>query len=154
MVKQRRLGRTGLMVSEIGFGAWGIGGSSWGGPDDQSSIAALHKAFDSGINFVDTALVYGMGHSEKLISEVVRSRKQDVYIATKVPPKNMQWPARPGVPLGDAFPFKHFKKSVDESLKNLRRDYVDLVQFHVWRSEWTEGEDWRESVEWAKRKGK
>jgi aryl-alcohol dehydrogenase-like predicted oxidoreductase len=154
MIKQRRLGRTGFMVSEIGFGAWGIGGSSWGGPDDGASLAALEKAFDSGINFIDTALVYGAGHSEQLIGRVLKARKDTVYVATKIPPKNMLWPARPGIPLRDVFPFRHVKKCADQSLRNLRTDRIDLLQFHVWNADWVEDDDWRESVEWLKRKGK
>jgi aryl-alcohol dehydrogenase-like predicted oxidoreductase len=154
MIKQRRLGRTGFIVSEIGFGAWGIGGSSWGGPDDGASLAALEKAFDSGINFIDTALVYGGGHSEQLIGRVLRTRKDNVYVATKVPPKNMLWPARPGIPPRDVFPFRHVKKCADQSLRNLRTDRIDLLQFHVWNADWVEDDDWRESVEWLKRKGK
>jgi len=142
------------MVSEIGYGAWGIGGSSWGGPNDNSSVMALAKAFDSGINYVDTALVYGGGHSEQLIAQVVKAHKDKVYIATKVPPKNMLWPARPGIRLREVFPFRHFKKCTEQSLRNLKRDYVDLQQFHVWNPEWVEEDDWRKSVEWLKRTGK
>ena len=154
MVNQRRLGRTGRMVSEIGFGAWGIGGSSWGGADDVASLAALGKAFDSGINFVDTALIYGDGHSERLIGQILKSRKEDIFVATKIPPKNMLWPARPGIPLRKVFPFRYVKKCTDQSLRNLRRDSLDLQQFHVWNADWVEDDDWRESVEWLKRTGK
>ncbi|MFI5095277.1 MAG: aldo/keto reductase [Candidatus Acidiferrales bacterium] len=143
-----------MVVSKIGFGAWGIGGSSWGGPNDNSSMAALARAFDSGINFVDTALVYGVGHSEQLIARVLKPRKDRVYIATKVPPKNMLWPARPGIPLRKVFPFRYFKQCTDQSLRNLQRDVIDLLQFHVWNPEWVEEDDWRRSVEWAKQTGK
>lgn len=154
MVARRPLGRTGLQVSELSLGAWGMGGSSWGGPDDANSLAALEKAFDAGINFVDTALVYGMGHSEDLVARAVRGFAETIYVATKIPPKNMLWPARPGIPIRDAYPFRHVKKCTDRSLKNLRRDTIDLQQFHVWNSEWTEDGEWRKSVEWLKEKGK
>jgi aryl-alcohol dehydrogenase-like predicted oxidoreductase len=89
----RELGRTGIRVSEIGFGAWPIGGEMWGGQDDANSIAALHRALDFGCNFFDTALSYGDGHSERLINQVLRERGvlNDVVIATKVPPKNFSW---------------------------------------------------------------
>jgi aryl-alcohol dehydrogenase-like predicted oxidoreductase len=142
------------MVSEIGFGAWGIGGSSWGGPDDRNSLSALAKAFDLGVNFVDTALVYGSGHSEQLVAQALEGRREAIYVATKIPPKNMLWPARPGIPLHKAFPSRYVKKCTEESLRNLRRETIDLQQFHVWNEEWTEDEDWRESVEWLKRTGK
>jgi len=154
VVARRRLGRTGLEVSEIGFGAWGMGGSSWGGPDDVNSFAALEKAFDAGVNFVDTALVYGMGHSEGLVASAVRRRSETVYVATKVPPKNMLWPARPGIRIRDVYPLEHIKKCTHQSLKNLRRDTLDLQQFHVWNGEWTDDDEWRKSVEWLKEKGK
>jgi aryl-alcohol dehydrogenase-like predicted oxidoreductase len=154
VLARRRLGRTGLMVSEIGFGGWGVGGGSWGGADDQNSIPALNKAFDLGLNFVDTALVYGAGHSEKLIACVLKRRTEQIYVATKIPPKNRLWPARPGIPLRDVFPREHVEKCVNESLRNMRRDGVDLIQFHVWNEEWAEQGDWRESVEWLKQSGK
>ncbi len=87
-MKYRTLGRTGLEVSEISFGAWGIGGGMWQGSDDAEAMGALHKAIDLGINFIDTALAYGDGHSERLIGKFLKERKEQVYIATKIPPKN------------------------------------------------------------------
>ena len=85
-MKARALGRTGLQVSEIGFGAWGIGGSQWIGARDEESLRALHRAVDLGVNFVDTALAYGDGHSETLVGRLLRERSETVYVATKVPP--------------------------------------------------------------------
>ena len=78
----RTLGRTGWKVSEISFGAWAIGGA-WGNVDDRESIAALHAALDGGVNFFDTADVYGDGHSERLLAKLKRERKEKIYIATK-----------------------------------------------------------------------
>ena len=92
-MKRRRLGRTGAMVSEIGYGAWGIGGSQWMGAQDDESLRALHRAVDLGLNFIDTALAYGDGHSEQLIGRLLRERKDEIYVATKVPPGNEEWPA-------------------------------------------------------------
>jgi aryl-alcohol dehydrogenase-like predicted oxidoreductase len=86
----RKLGRTDLRVSEVGYGAWGIGGTGWVGADDDESLRALRRAIDLGINFVDTALAYGDGHSERLVGKVVRERGEQAYVATKVPPKNGQ----------------------------------------------------------------
>jgi aryl-alcohol dehydrogenase-like predicted oxidoreductase len=154
VLNTRRLGRTGLMVSEIGFGGWPVGGSSWGGRDDSSSLAALTRAFDAGVNFVDTALIYGRGHSERLIQKALRGRNQRVFVASKIPPRNRQWPARPGVPLRDAFPFEHVKSCTEKSLRNLRRDTLDLQQFHVWNSEWAADPEWHKTVEWLKTTGK
>src|SRR5262249_6774412 len=103
LMRERPLGRTGLRVSEIGFGAWAIGGGLWGGPRDDDARAALARAVEQGVSFIDTALVYGNGHSEALVGELVRAHPH-VAVATKVPPKNYQWPARPRTPLEKAFP--------------------------------------------------
>src|SRR5580765_4723020 len=91
----RKLGRTNLQVSDIGFGAWGIGGKQWLGGQDDESVAALRHAIELGVNLIDTALAYGDGHSEQLVGQVVReSGAGKVYVATKVPPKNRIWPAK------------------------------------------------------------
>src|SRR3984885_1343011 len=101
-MRYRKLGKSGIEVSEIGYGAWGIGGMLWQGNNDDESLAALRRAFELGLNFVDTALVYGDGHSEKLIGQVAPA---NVSIATKVPPKNRIWPAAPSVPCSEVFPY-------------------------------------------------
>src|SRR5579859_5374244 len=101
----RTLGRTGLQVSEIGYGAWGISGSGWTGAQDQESLQALQRAIDLGANFIDTALGYGEGHSERLIGQVLgRNLDKRIIVATKIPPKNGRWPAPTGVPAAEAFP--------------------------------------------------
>ncbi len=153
-VKRRRLGRTGLEISDVGFGAWGIGGTQWLGSDDQKSLAALERAYEVGINFYDTALAYGDGHSEKLIGHAFSKRRDSVVIATKVPPKNLLWPARPGVPLQKVFPYDHVVGCMEKSLRNLNCETVDLQQFHVWNPEWLEEDGWRKAVEHLKSSGK
>ncbi|HEY8424444.1 MAG TPA: aldo/keto reductase [Limnochordales bacterium] len=150
----RTLGRTGLQVSEIGFGAWGIGKGMWVGADDDESLRALHRAIDLGVNFIDTALVYGDGHSERLVGQVVRSRSEPVYVATKVPPKNGQWPARPGVPADEVFPAEHVVACAEQSLRNLGLDTIDVLQFHVWSDEWVGQGSWQEAVARLKEQGK
>ena len=110
----RTLGKTGWQISEIGYGAWGIGKSNWIGASDDESIKALNKAVDLGLNFIDTALAYGKGHSEKLVGQVVKDRSERIYVATKIPPKNGQWPARSGVSVDDTFPAKHVISSTEE----------------------------------------
>lgn len=152
-VPLRRLGRTGLMVSEIGFGGWPASGSSWGRRDKAGSLAALHAAFEAGVNFVDTALIYGAGRGERLIRKAVEGRP-DIFIATKIPPRNRQWPARVGVRLRDVFPFEYVKECTEKSLRNLGRDALDLQQFHVWNSEWANELEWQKTVEWLKGTGK
>lgn len=138
----RQLGRTGLTVSEIGFGAWGIGGGLWQGSNDAASLEALHTALDAGLTFIDTALAYGDGHSERLIGRALEARRESVVVATKVPPKNYLWPAARGVPLAHVFPAEYVRRCAETSAANLGRP-VDVLQFHVWRDEWRAEADWR-----------
>jgi aryl-alcohol dehydrogenase-like predicted oxidoreductase len=150
----RTLGKTGLQVSEIGYGAWGIGKSMWLGAQDEESTAALNRAIDLGLNFIDTALGYGDGHSEKLVGEVVRSRSETVYVASKIPPKNMQWPAQAGVRAEEAFPADHVIACTERSLRHLGLETIDVQQFHVWSDEWVDQGDWLEGVRRLKEQGK
>jgi len=153
-MKHRQLGKTDLSVSEIGYGAWGIGGTMWIGASDKESLVALHRAIELGVNFIDTALVYGNGHSEELVGKVAAESPRKVYIATKVPPKNRLWHAPSGIGLEEAFPNDYIMRSTEESLKNLGREIIDLQQLHVWNSEWTAREEWRRAFEDLKTQGK
>ena len=153
-MQYRRLGKTGWQVSEIGFGAWGIGRSFWVGAEDKESLSALHAAVDAGVNFIDTALVYGDGHSETLVGQVVRERAERIYVATKVPPLNEHWPALPDDRVSDCFPPDHIITSTEQSLKSLKLDCVDLQQLHVWRDEWMEDQRWLEALHKLKQQGK
>ena len=153
-MQYRHLGKTGFHVSEIGFGAWGIGKSFWVGADDEQSIAALHAAIDAGVNFIDTALAYGQGHSEALIGRVVRARSERVYVATKVPPLNQHWPAFPGDRLQETFPPSYIIESTERSLSHLQLDCIDLQQLHVWRDEWVDDPSWLEALHQLKAEGK
>jgi aryl-alcohol dehydrogenase-like predicted oxidoreductase len=150
----RTLGKTGWQVSEVGYGAWGIGKSNWIGASDDESIKALNKAVDLGLNFIDTALAYGKGHSEKLVGQVVKERSERIYVATKIPPKNGQWPAQSGVSVNDTFPAKHVISCTEESLRNLGSDTIDVQQFHVWSDEWVDKGDWLEAIQKLKGQGK
>lgn len=150
----RTLGKTGLEVSEIGYGAWGIGKTGWIGANDEESLQALHKAIDLGLNFIDTALGYGNGHSETLVGQVVRERSETIRVATKIPPKNMQWPARVGVRAEETFPADHVISCTEQSLRNLGLDHIDVQQFHVWSDEWVGQGDWLEAVTKLKEQGK
>jgi aryl-alcohol dehydrogenase-like predicted oxidoreductase len=153
-MKYRTLGRTGLEISEIGYGAWGIGGTQWLGGDDTESMRALHRSFELGLNFIDTALAYGDGHSEQLVGKAVKKSAHQIYIGTKIPPKNRVWPAKPDTPIDDVFPYDYIIKSTDESLHNLEREQIDLQQFHVWTDAWTKTEEWRRAIEQLKKSGK
>jgi aryl-alcohol dehydrogenase-like predicted oxidoreductase len=149
----RTLGRTGLKVSIIGFGAWGIGKGLWVGAEDDISLRALQAAHDAGVNFFDTALAYGTGHSEELLKRAF-GRSDNVIIASKVPPKNFNWPARRGTPLREVFPRQYVLDSLDTTLKDLGRDRVDLYQFHVWTDEWSDQDEWLETVREMRSSGK
>lgn len=153
-MRYRTLGRTGLSISEIGYGAWGIGKNQWLGGEDDESLRALRRAIELGLNFIDTALAYGEGHSEKLVGEVVRAHAGQVYVATKVPPMNRLWPARPGIGIEEVFPYEYVMKSTETSLRNLGVETVDLQQFHVWNPQWCESDIWKRAVEDLKRSGK
>jgi aryl-alcohol dehydrogenase-like predicted oxidoreductase len=153
-MRYRKLGRTGFEVSEIGYGAWGIGGIQWLGGTDEEARAALNAAIDRGLNFIDTALAYGEGHSEQLAGEAVRHAGQRIYVASKVPPKNRTWPARPGTPIEEVFPYDYLVESTEQSLRNLGVGTIDLQQLHVWTPEWIGREEWRRAAEDLKRSGK
>jgi aryl-alcohol dehydrogenase-like predicted oxidoreductase len=153
-MRNRKLGSTGFEVSELGYGAWGIGGAQWKGGTDDESVRALHRAIELGVNFIDTALAYGDGHSERLVGGVVRETKQKIYVATKVPPKNQLWPAQPGIGIEQVFPYGYIMKCTEKSLRNLGIDIIDLQQLHVWNPEWIACEDWRRAFEDLKKSGK
>ena len=151
----RTLGRTGLQVSEIGYGAWGISGSGWIGAQDEESLQALQRAIDLGVNFIDTALAYGEGHSERLIGQVLRNNLNTrIIVATKIPPKNGQWPAPAGVPVEEVFPGPYIQECTEQSLRNLGTETLDIQQFHVWNDEWVGQGDWLETIQRLKEQGK
>jgi aryl-alcohol dehydrogenase-like predicted oxidoreductase len=153
-VKYRSFGNTGINVSEIGYGAWGIGGALWQGSKDDESMRALHKAIDLGVNFVDTALAYGDGHSESLVAKLLKARKERIAVATKIPPKNGRWPAGAGTKLRDAFPHDYIIECTERSLRNLQADSIDIQQFHVWSDEWVDDTEWSDAIAQLKNEGK
>jgi aryl-alcohol dehydrogenase-like predicted oxidoreductase len=153
-MRYRILGRTGLSVSEIGYGAWGIGKTMWIGADDKESLRALHTAIDNGCNFIDTAMAYGNGHSEQLIGQVIKEQTEKVIVATKISPKNQCWPAQEGTLLRDAFPGDYIIECTENSLKNLKLECIDIQQFHVWIDEWSMQDEWWDSVIKLKEQGK
>ena len=118
----RELGRTGWKVSEISFGAWAIG-SAWGEVDDKESLAALHRAVDLGVNFIDTADVYGMGRSERLVARLRKERKETIYVTTKAG-------RRLNPHTAEGYNKANLTRFIDDSLKNLETDCIDLLQLH------------------------
>ncbi len=153
-MKHRKLGKAGFEVSEIGFGAWGISGVQWIGATTNDSLRALRAAIERGIDFIDTALAYGDGVSERLVGQIVREAGGRVRVATKVPPKNRLWPARPGIGIEEVFPYDYVMASVEESLRNLNIDCIDLLQLHVWNPDWVGREEWRKAFATLKTSGK
>ena len=153
-MRYRKLGKTGLDVSEIGYGAWGIGGRQWLGGNDEESLSALRRALELGLNFIDTALAYNEGHSETLIGQVVKQTRSKVFVATKVPPKNRIWPAKPDVAISEVFPADYVIESTETSLKNLGLETLDLQQLHVWSPSWINQDEWRVAFEKLKKSGK
>ena len=153
-MKYRPFGRTGWQVSEIGVGTWTMGGM-WGPVSDREAVRAIRAARELGANFLDTALVYGTGRAERLIALALKRQTDQAYIATKVPPKNGEWPARHEIPVEEAFPADWIIRCTERSLRNLRRSWIDLQQFHVWSPRWlAERDDWFPTVERLKRAGK
>ena len=122
-MKYRPLGRTGWNISEVSFGAWGIGGDVWGNTDDRESMRTLHRAVDLGVNFIDTADVYGDGHSERLVAQLRRERSEEIIIATK---SGRRLPKQ----LASGYNRENLTAFVDRSLQNLGTDTIDLLQLH------------------------
>jgi aryl-alcohol dehydrogenase-like predicted oxidoreductase len=145
-VRTRHFGRLGWDASEIGYGMWGMGG--WTGSDDSESLASLHRAIELGCNFFDTAWVYGNGRSEKLLGATLKSHPHaKLFVATKIPPKNMRWPARDSYRVEDTYPPDHIREFTEKSLENLGVDVIDLQQFHVWSDTWADDDGWKRAVD-------
>ncbi|MGH7598173.1 MAG: aldo/keto reductase [bacterium] len=134
-MKYRKFGRTGIGVSEIGFGAWAIGGN-WRPQDEKDSIEALHKALDLDVNFIDTAAGYGDGKSERIIAKVLKERNERIYVATKTPPADGPWPPIPYCRVEDRYSEKYIRQNIEARLRNLNTDCLDILQFHTWTCAW------------------
>ena len=148
-MKTRSLGATGYLVSEIGYGGWGLGGSQWRGVDDAQGRDALRAAVDQGITFFDTALAYGNGHSERLIGRALKDeiRSGRAIVASKIPPRNEEWPGRADRPLAAVFPAKHIAACTEKSLKNLGVEALAIQQLHVWHDAWLGDPEWARSYD-------
>ncbi|MDC6404902.1 MULTISPECIES: aldo/keto reductase [Maribacter] len=152
-MKYRRFGKTDWQVSEIGYGMWGMAG--WKASDDEQSAKSLDLAVDNGVNFFDTAWGYGEGHSEELLGDLVkRHPTKKLYTASKIPPKNFRWPAKPEYAFEDSYPTDHIMEYTHKTLKNLGLEQIDLMQFHTWDDTWSEREEWQRTVEDLKKSGK
>src|SRR5215204_449116 len=140
-MNNRRFGRTGWEVSEIGYGMWGMAG--WTNSNDDESLGSLQAAVDRGCNFFDTAYAYGNGRSENLLGQTVKSNQDKrLYTASKIPPKNLQWPALRDSTLMQSYPPDHVEEYVHRSLENSGLDQFDVMQFHTWSDEWMRDDRW------------
>jgi aryl-alcohol dehydrogenase-like predicted oxidoreductase len=148
-MRYRTFGRVGWQVSEIGYGMWGMGG--WTGSNDDESAGALDRAVALGCNFFDTAWAYGEGKSERLLGALLRRQSKKLYVATKVPPKNLKWPGKAEYPVADVFPADHIREYTEKSLKNVGVETLDLQQLHVWSDAWATDDGWKRAVEDLKR---
>jgi len=139
-------------VSDVGYGMWGMGG--WTGSDDEESLLSLQRSVDLGCNFFDTAFVYGTGHSENLLGQLVRANPdKKLYTATKVPPKNMQYPTLPEYSLNECYPPEHIEEFLHKSLGNAGIESFDLLQLHTWNDDWTNDNGWSDMLDSSKRQG-
>jgi aryl-alcohol dehydrogenase-like predicted oxidoreductase len=151
-MRYRTFGRAGWQVGDVGYGMWGMGG--WSGSDDEESMRALQRAVELGCNIFDTAWDYGKGRSERLLGRLARAHPdKKLYTATKIPPKNFKWPAKPEYALDETYPPDHIRRYTESSLKHLGLGSIDLMQFHVWDDGWADDERWQRAVSDLKRDG-
>ncbi len=160
----RTLGKTGLKVAEVGMGTWQLAGDGgmWTKPDESESLRTLRKYIELGGNFLDTAWIYGYDSktgrhaSEELIGKFLKEFgvRDKVIIASKIAPKNMHWPARPGIPIDEVFPNDWIRSSVEDSLRSLQVDFIDLMQFHVWQDDFANRDEWKEEIKRLTNEGK
>src|SRR5437867_3932544 len=118
----------------------------WTGSDDEESLQAIDRALQLGCNFFDTAWVYGLGKSEQLLAKALSRAPARPIVATKIPPKNMKWPAKAEYPVSEAYPPDHIREYTERSLANLGVPAIDLQQFHVWSDAWADDDAWQRAV--------
>lgn len=155
-MRYRKMGNLGWEVSEVGYGMWGIGGGPGGftGWDYDVAPRCLDEAVELGCTFFDTAWVYGRGVSEQLLGALLRRHSgHRLYVATKIPPKNREWPPGPDDTLDDAYPAEHIREYTHRSLDNLGVSRIDLMQFHTWEDRWARDERWQEAIRDLKSEG-
>ncbi len=152
-MRYRTFGKTNWPVSEIGYGMWGMAG--WTDSSDIQSAKSLDLAVEKGVTFFDTAWGYGEGHSEELLGQLVkRHPSKKLVTASKIPPKNFQWPAKPEYTFEESYPTEHILEYTEKTLKNLGLEQIDLMQFHTWDDGWSHREEWQRAIEDLKASGK
>jgi aryl-alcohol dehydrogenase-like predicted oxidoreductase len=144
-MEYRKLGRTNLNVSEIGHGLWGM--SDWSGADDKESLQTLQKSLETGCNFFDSAVAYGNGHSDQLLGQLIKNNPgRTIIAASKVPPKNLKWPATSEYPFKEVYPRQHILDYTEKILESIGKDSIDLLQFHVWDDSWADEDEWKQTI--------
>lgn len=153
-MRYRTFGKTNWQVSEIGFGGWQLGGT-WGDVDDKESIETLLYAFEQGINFVDTAALYGAGRSELVIGKALKQWNDGrIYVATKMPPTVWNQQMDLDAPMRGRYPMVHAREQVEASLRRLDVECLDLLQLHGWYHQGCYELDWLEALHTLKAEGK
>ena len=151
-MQTRQLGKTDLFITPLGFGSWAVGGGGWqfgwGSQDDRESIAAINRALDRGINWIDTAAVYGLGHSEEIVAKALRGRTERPYIFTKC---SMVWDAAGNI--SHSLKRDSIRREVEDSLRRLQIETIDLYQIH-WPNPRTDIEEGWSTLSELKREGK
>jgi len=151
-MKYRSLGRTGLQVSEIGHGLWGMG--DWSESEDAASLEAMRQSMQAGCNFYDSAWAYGAGRSDQLLGRLVAAcRPARIHTATKIPPANDKWPASAEDEFDTVFPLDHIVKYAEDSRRRIGVEQIDLLQLHVWDDSWAADPKFRKVVEHIKHSG-
>ncbi len=152
-MKTREFGKTNWLISELGYGMWGL--VDWSGSDQNEVEKSLEMSVELGCNFFDTAWGYGEGRSEQILGKLLRRHSdKKLYGASKIPPKNFTWPSKAGFQLKDCFPASHIIEYTEKSLKNLNVDQIDLQQFHVWEDAWSDQDEWKMAIEKLTKEGK
>ncbi len=152
-MKTRKFGKTDWLISELGYGMWGL--VDWSGSDQNEVEKSLEMSVELGCNFFDTAWGYGEGKSEEILGKLLRRHSdKKLHAATKIPPKNFIWPSKAGFQLKDCFPASHIIEYTEKSLKNLNVEQIDLQQFHVWEDAWSDQDEWKSAIEKLTKEGK
>lgn len=153
-VHRRPFGSTGWEISEVSFGAWQLGGQ-WGPVDDEASVRALLDAYERGINFVDTAEMYGSGHSEEVVGRSLRQwQGEKVYVATKVQPPQWPHPSVDDPDIAAAYPPEYLRAQAEQSLRRLGVDRIDLFQLHCWMPGGMRDRGWLDTLHELQAEGK
>jgi aryl-alcohol dehydrogenase-like predicted oxidoreductase len=151
-MQTRQLGKTELFITPLGFGSWAVGGGGWqfgwGSQDDRQSIAAIHRALDLGLNWIDTAAVYGLGHSEEIVGQAIKGRAERPYVFTKC---SMVWDLEGNI--SHSLKRDSIRNEVERSLRRLQIETIDLYQIH-WPNPETDIEEGWSTLSELKREGK